>query len=98
MTRDVISRFKGQVKVTNFNNLSTKSLKSYAPTVIVSKIVTPGFDVLDLAKRLTDMNFTGAYITLPEPMVPKPEVILNEVRTMYPRLHVDIMQSKPVLH
>lgn len=61
------------------------------PELVVSPVVTPSFDCLDVAHRLADLGFAGAYRALSQTM-PDISMIRREVRALYPNLDFDILQ------
>lgn len=88
---DVHSRFGSDIRVVDFEELTAGTLDAFKPDFIVSTILTPRFDILDMAQKLDDLKFSGAYRVLIETPLPNPGVVLREVRSQHPKLDVDFV-------
>lgn len=69
------------VEATRFEALDAKRLAEFNPDTIISGLVTPDFDILDLAAKLAQLGFAGRLIALSTPL-PNPQVIRAEVRAV----------------
>ena len=83
------------LRVVDFSEVDGALLASFAPDFVISPLVTPGFDVLDLADRLWRARFTGAYRALAEAAVADPGLIVAEVQTRYPGLDIQVLRLEP---
>lgn len=61
--------------------------------VILSPLIGRGFDATDLAARLGREGFRGRYIAV-EPEVPNPVAIMDEVASVAPTVHFDIVELR----
>lgn len=84
-------RFGPGIEVVNFPAVTTELLKAFDPHFVVSPMLTPSFDVLDLAQVLSQLRFGGAYRVLTETPLPNPDLVLREVRLHCPTLDIDLL-------
>jgi hypothetical protein len=70
---------------TEFHELSTETLASVQPDIVLSPLMCPAFDCLDLAMLLERLEFRGRYRVM-APALPKPKVILTEIALLCPQL------------
>lgn len=61
-----------------------------APALILSYLVTPVFDALDLARLLSDHGYRGRYLALCEHL-PNPMLIRREVTAQSPGVNFDVI-------
>ena len=64
-------------------------LARLAPELILSPLILVRFDVIDLAGRLAALDFRGRYRAVC-PLLPRPQVVRDEVRREAPRLDFDL--------
>ena len=69
-------------------HLDTALLTRLRPDVIVAPLMTPRWDILDLARVLTDAGFAGRVLIQSGPL-PRRDMVLGEIRAAFPRLGVD---------
>ncbi len=91
VARTVLSRFGDDIRVVDYDQVTAELLESFKPHFVVSTILTPRFDIIDLAQLLTRLKFTGAYRVLTDEALPNPGVVLREVRSHCPKLDVDLL-------
>lgn len=60
------------------------------PDIVLSPLVCPSFDCLDLAALLHGVEFCGRYRAM-APDLPNPGMILGEIRSLFPGLDFDIL-------
>lgn len=84
-------RFGDDIKVVDFRALDSDLLRSFAPHFVVSPILTPGFDIIDLGLKLWQLRFRGAYRVLTDQPLPNPDLVLREVRAQCPGLDIDLI-------
>jgi hypothetical protein len=70
---------------TEFHDLTTETLEMFRPDIILSPLMCPAFDCLDLAVVIDRHCFRGRYRVM-APALPKPKVILAEIMQLCPRL------------
>lgn len=63
---------------------------SGAPALILSQLVTPGFDALDLARLLSQGGYRGRYLALVD-RLPNPTLIRREVAAQSPGVNFDVI-------
>lgn len=73
----------------SFEEVSETVLAHYNPSVVVSPVLTPHFDCIELALLLHNLGYTGSYRAMVNDL-PKPELIVREVSQMCPRLKFSI--------
>ncbi|SMY07411.1 hypothetical protein [Flavimaricola marinus] len=77
------------VSFVDFADLPAHCFETEPPDIIVSALVGPTFDVLDVARFLESVGFKGAYRALSEGL-PYPSVVLAEVAAVAPDLDFDV--------
>lgn len=60
-------------------------LAALAPDTVVAPLMTPGWDVLDLAAQLHGLGYTGR-VLIDAPRLPRPAMVLAEVQAQCPTL------------
>lgn len=78
-----------QAHFSNFEDVTPHLLDVIKPDVIVSPLFANSFDASELAVRLRDLGFSGKYRALSPPL-PRPRIILREIRALVPRLNFDL--------
>lgn len=84
-------RFGDDIEVVDFASLDGALLASFDPHFVVSPILTPGFDIMDLALKLWQLRYKGCYRVLTDRPLPNPGLVLREVRSLCPGLDVDLI-------
>ena len=77
-----------------YKDLSLEILNKHQPSVILSPLVTSQYDVLELAVKLDQMNFSGRFRAITAPL-PAPEIIMAEIRFECPALDFDLIVMQP---
>lgn len=77
------------LRFVGFAEVTAEILAKTQPDIVLSALVGDGFDALDLARRLSDLNYGGRYraVTLE---LPNPHLVTSEVRACAPGLDFDI--------
>jgi hypothetical protein len=73
-----------------FEELDEGILAIHEPDIVVSPVMTRGFDCIDVAKLLTDLGYRGAYRSV-TPGLPNPEIVRREVRALCPGIDFRIV-------
>ncbi len=73
-----------------FDELRDSALAIHDPQLIFSPVVAKGFDCIDVAARLSELNFAGAYRALTH-RLPNPDIVKREVRAVFPELDFDVL-------
>lgn len=76
--------------VAGFDQIDADLLRELSPDVILTPLVSRGFDCLDLAKRLGALDYGGAYRAV-SAAVPNPDLIRREIRALCPQLRFDLV-------
>lgn len=72
------------------HDLTPQLLREMAPTLVLSSLVSPDFDAIEIARKLGRMEYAGAYRVLTRNM-PDLSLIAKEVQSVAPDLNVDII-------
>ena len=95
MPTDILARLDGRfgkdIEVVDYADVNADLLKGFDPHFVVSPILTPAFDILDLGTLLWQLRYAGAYRVLTEVALPNPGLVLREVRSQCPGLDVDLL-------
>lgn len=77
-------------------DLTSGLLTQMSPDVILSALMGESFDALDVARRLSELDFKGRYRAIATSL-PNPRAIMAEVRAIAPELDFDlfIIDSHP---
>lgn len=78
-----------------FSGLSHARLRG--AMLVVSPLLGPDFDAIDLARTLSEMDFKGRYLAFGE-AVPNPQMIRREVVAIAPQLSFEIVEMGGGLH
>ena len=78
-----------RISFVEFHELNDCLLQRVRPGVVVSSLLGRRFDCVDLAQRLHDLGYKGKYRVLTDEL-PRPEMVLGELRTLFPGLDVEI--------
>lgn len=90
-------RFGEDIGVVDFSAVDADLLSTFDPHFVVSPILTPGFDIIDVALRLWQLRYRGAYRILTDQPLPDPELVLREVRAQCPGLDIDLISRDALL-
>ena len=86
-----MARLGPDIELVRFDAVTETLLQQFDPHFVVSPMLTPSFDILDLATALWEARFEGAYRVLTESPLPNPGLVLREVRHKCPGLDIDIL-------
>ena len=73
-----------------FAELTTELMELHRPDVVLSPLMSSGFDCVELAYRLVDSGFGGRYRAFAED-IPRPEMVKREIRRSFPGLDFDVL-------
>lgn len=79
-----------EVHFSSIDDLDEGLLATASPDRVVSPVVTPLFDCIDVAFRIANLSFRGAYRALTRDL-PDPRMVRQEVRGLCPDLDFDIV-------
>lgn len=74
----------------NIHEITAAMIAVNKPEVILSPLLCPSFDCLDLALILSNINYNGRYRIM-APALPKPKVILAEIAMLCRSLDVEFI-------
>jgi len=83
--------FHRDVHFTDLDNLVAEDLDRFRPDLVVSPIVTPRFDCLDVAYALQRHGFVGPFRALSRGL-PNPKMIQREIVSLCPGLDFEITE------
>ncbi len=78
------------VIVAAFSDVDAASLARWQPDIVLSPLVAAGFDCVDLARILSEAQFTGRYRVAATDL-PDPGVVRREIRASFPALDFDVL-------
>lgn len=81
-----------QIGYADFEDVTFELLDMMRPDVVMSPVLCPQFDCLDLAQVLDGCGFTGRYRVFGNDL-PAPEIIRREIMGHYPGLDFGLMTS-----
>jgi hypothetical protein len=73
-----------------FADLSAEVIEMHQPHVVLSPLVSNGFDCVEVANKLVDSGFDGRYRAFAENL-PRPELVKREIGTSFPELDFDVL-------
>jgi hypothetical protein len=76
-----------QIAFAEFHEITPELLQTLTPDIVMSPVLTRGFDCLDLAQALHDGGFRGR-LRVVAPDMPNPLVIQSEIKALCPGLDV----------
>ncbi|WP_143267471.1 hypothetical protein [Aquimixticola soesokkakensis] len=74
----------------DFYELTFDLMATLRPDVVLSPVICAAFDCLDLAQRLSQLEFRGLYRSVAVGL-PRPEIIKREVRGLCPDIDFDFL-------
>lgn len=77
-----------------FAALTSAILDTVAPDIILSPLMGDNFDVLDIAQRLSNLNFEGRYRVIADSL-PDAQMVRREVCNHAPSLDFDLLTMPP---
>ncbi len=78
------------VHFVGFQSLDQACLDKVRPDIVLSGLLGPDFDVVDVAARLEALAFAGRYRALCD-NIPSADIIVAEVREQVPAIDFDIL-------
>lgn len=70
-----------------FNQQSFEFIRSIQPKTVISPAISAAFDCFELAERLQNIHFKGAY-RISMGRIPAPEIVLIDVKASFPALKI----------
>lgn len=67
------------------------ALIATSPGMVLSPLLSSGFDCVDLAQLLYEFSYQGRYRVVSDDL-PQPHIVRDEVRALYPGLNFDIVR------
>lgn len=83
---------RGELRFVAFEDIDAEFLHTAAPAMILSPVLARGFDCIDLAARLAQLGYEGAYRAVSKAL-PSPGMIEREIRQLYPKLDFGVLAS-----
>ena len=79
----------GATAFADFADVTHELVDALDPQIVVSSVLGRNFDCLDLAEKLDGIGFRGRYCLIAHG-IPEPELVLREVRSLFPALRVEL--------
>ncbi len=76
-----------QITFAEFHEITEELLRTLTPDIVMSPVLTRGFDCLDLAQALQEGGFRGR-LRVVAPEMPNPHIIQTEIKALCPELDV----------
>ncbi len=73
----------------SYSDVTPSLVDTLGPEVVVSLVLGSSFDCVDLAEKLSAMGFDGRYCLIAHGL-PRPDLILREIRSLFPMLKVEL--------
>ncbi|MEM9032462.1 MAG: hypothetical protein AAGB18_07425 [Pseudomonadota bacterium] len=80
----------GEIAFSELHELTEAALIALNPGLILSPVVAPTFDCVDVATLLRGLGYRGSYRALTG-RIPNPEIIRREIRAQCPGLDFDVI-------
>ena len=89
--RDVAERQRlgGSVISADLPDITPLFLSRFRPTLVLTPLLSPGFDCIELAERLVECRYAGCFGILTG-RIPRPQIVLDEVRELRPEYGVQL--------
>ena len=79
------------VRFVEFHEVTGLLLAETTPQLVLSPLLTRRFDCVDLAQRLAQLNYRGAYRAI-DTGLPDPRMIVREIRMLVPMLDFEVLR------
>ena len=79
------------VVLTQFHMLSAQMLATVRPDGVVAPLIGAGWDLVDLAERLSALRWTGLLFGLTRPL-PRRDLVIQEVSGLFPDLRLHLLE------
>lgn len=80
----------------DFDQLSEDTITTIRPDVVLSPLVTDGFDAYQVTRFLASVAYEGRYRAISQ-VLPNLQMIRNEIRAVGPAIDFDIVIMPPTL-
>jgi hypothetical protein len=77
---------------TQLRHLSRALLDEVRPDAVVAPLITPEWDVLDLAAQLSALGYTGPLVVRSRPL-PRADLVLGELQGLFPNLALAFVED-----
>ncbi len=84
-----------EVAFAAFHDVTEALLRDVQPNMIVSPLLTAGFDCIELAQLLSTLKYEGAYRALTQAL-PSPEIVVREIGNLCPGLDFDVIEMPEI--
>lgn len=88
-TRIIADRAGEKTAFADFSEVTPELVDSLSPEIVVSSVVGRNFDCVDLAEKLSSIDFSGCYRLIAHGL-PQPELVLREMRGLFPGLNIQL--------
>ena len=80
----------GEIAYSELHELTEATLTALGPGLVLSPVVAPTFDCIDVALLLKGLGYRGSYRALSVPL-PNPDIVRREIRALCPDLDFDVV-------
>lgn len=80
------------VVLTQLRLLCRSMLETVRPDGVIGPLITPDWDIVDLAIRLDDLGYRGDLFAMTRPL-PRAELVVREVGAVCPALRVHLLET-----
>lgn len=77
---------------TQLRHLSRALLDEVRPDAVVAPLITPDWDVLDLAAQLSGLGYSGPLVVRSRPL-PRADLVLGELQGLFPSLTLAFVED-----
>lgn len=74
----------------SFHEVTGETIVTLNPSLILSPVVAPNFDCVDVAMLLTKIGYSGPYRAVTA-RLPKPDIVRREIRAHCPAIDFDVI-------
>lgn len=82
---------EASIRFVEYSALDASMLDQMEPSVVISPLLTSGFDCIDLAEKLEQAGFSGQYRAMSQRRIPRPDLVIQEIRQLCPTLDFDLI-------
>jgi hypothetical protein len=77
---------------TQYRHLTRPLLDRVRPDAVLAPLMTPEWDVLDLASTLSDLGYSGPLVLQSQPL-PRADLVLGELQGLFPDLSMAFVED-----
>ncbi|WP_147124966.1 hypothetical protein [Shimia ponticola] len=78
----------------SFDDLGAELIDISNPDVVISPLMGPAFDAIELAEQLDILGFEGRYVVI-APQLPRPDIIQRDIMSAAPGVEIELRITRP---